>query len=114
ARNKAELDEEHLALPTEVTDDVWQVVSHQREVALAQGHAVDRAGYEVQQALVVLHAAHDSAHAANWRQWWIIRMHRQLDIRLLGHRHDPLEKIFEVGPELRIADRAELCRRGIP
>src|SRR5438132_7270711 len=74
----------------------WRITSGRLSVmsvklALAQGNAVERTGHEVQQALVVLNAAHDAPHTANWGQRRIVRVQGQLDIPLFSNWHNPLE-----------------------
>ena len=71
-------DEHDLA---EVADGRRQVVGHQREIPLAEGDAVDGAGVEIQQALVVVDAAHNARQTADGGEWRIVRMHSQLDAR---------------------------------
>ena len=48
AAHVSEMDEEDFVLLAEVTNDGGQVIGHQREVAHAQGNAVDRTGDEVE------------------------------------------------------------------
>ena len=65
AAHIAEVHKENLVLTAEMSNDAGQVVSHEGEIALTQGDAVDRAGHEIDQPLVVLRTAHDPAHPTN-------------------------------------------------
>src|SRR5207302_6222643 len=86
---------------------------HEREVTLAQGNAVHWTWHQVQQALVVVDAAHDPSHAANGRKRRVIRVHGQLDVRLFRHGDHAPQEVLEVVPQGFLRDRTKLRRRRI-
>ena len=106
-----EVHEENLLLATEMPDDRGKVVGHEGEVALAQGDPVAFAGHEVQEPLVVVHAAHDPPDPADGRQGRVVGVHGQPHTGPLGHRDNLAQEILERLPELFLADGAELARR---
>jgi len=99
-----EVDEEDLLLLSKMPDDRGQVVSHESEVALTECDAVDGTGIEIEQALVVLYAAHDTCQAPDGGQGRIIGMHRELDASFLSDRHDDFEEGLKVFPQLLLWD----------
>ena len=70
-------------------DNRGKVIGHEREVALAQGDPVALAGYEVQEPLVIVHAAHDPPDASYGRKGRVVGVHGQPHTGPLGHRDNP-------------------------
>src|SRR5580658_3605166 len=104
------MDEENLLLVPEMPDDRWQVGGHQGEVPLAQCDPIAGAGYEVEEPLEVVDAAHDPPHSADWRQGWVVGVDSQADPGALCHGHDSSEEILQRLPEFFLADGTELAR----
>src|SRR5262249_50665990 len=86
-------------LLAELADDSGQIVRHQSEIALTQRNPVYAAGHQVQQALEVLNAAHDTPQAANRRERRIVRVHGELYVGFFGNRDYTFQEVFQVLPE---------------
>lgn len=67
---------------------------------LTECDAVVRRCVDSDQPFKCLGAGHDARAATNLRQWWIIRVHREVHTTLLGDRNDPVKEVLERRPQL--------------
>ena len=98
----------------EPADRGREVVRHQGDVPLAQGHAVRRARLELEHPVICVQRAHDPRDTAEWREGRVVRMERQPDTGLLGDRHDTLEEPAEGLPETLLGDGSARRVRRVP
>src|SRR5262245_11113879 len=90
----------------EMPDHIRNLVrpAYQSEIRLTEGDAVRLIVNYTEGPIERLEFAKDAGDSQYGREWRIVGMKSQPDVRLLGHRNDALEKVAKSLPKLRLCD----------
>src|SRR5258706_3447240 len=102
----AEMDEEDFLLAAPLTRERADILTHEFEIGLAEGDAVNRTRCDVEHAAIVGGAGQNSSDTAQRRDGRIVGMQRQVHARALGNRYDRLQEVLEITPDLFFAHLA--------